>query len=43
MYFVFQPWQLLLIIPAGWLTRQQGAAVEYLRTENQVLKSGSSD
>ncbi len=38
MNFVFQPWQLLLIILAGWLTRQQEAAVEYLRTENQVLK-----
>ena len=38
MNFVFQPWQLLLIILAGWLTRQQEAAVEYLRTENLVFK-----
>ena len=38
MNFVFQPWQLLLIILAGWLNRQQEAAIEYLRTENKVLK-----
>ena len=38
MNFVFQPWQLLLIILAGWLNRQQEAAIEYVRTENQVLK-----
>ena len=38
MNFVFQPWQLLLIILAGWLNRQQEAAINYLRTENQVLK-----
>ena len=28
MNFVFLPWQLLLVILAGWLTRQQEAAVE---------------
>ena len=38
MNFVFQPWQLLRIILAGWLNRQQAAVIEYLRTENQVLK-----
>ena len=38
MNFVFQPWQLLLIIVAGWLNRHQAAAIEYLHTENQVLK-----
>ena len=38
MNFVFQPWQLLLVILAGWLNRQQQAVVEYLRAENQILK-----
>ncbi len=38
MNFVLQPWQLLLFILAGWVNRQQQEVVEYLRTENQVLK-----
>ena len=38
MSFVFQPWQLLLLILAGWVNRQQQKAIEYLRTENQVLR-----
>ncbi len=38
MYFVLQPWQLLLAILAGWSNRQQQEIIEYLRTENQVLK-----
>ena len=33
-----QPWQLLLLIAAGWVNRQQQQVVDYLRTENQVLK-----
>jgi len=32
------PWQLLLLILAGWINRQQQDAIDYLRTENQVLK-----
>ena len=35
---VLQPWQLLLLIIAGWINRHQQDVVEYLRTENQVLK-----
>ena len=35
---VLQPWQLLLFIIAGWINRHQQDVVEYLRTENQVLK-----
>jgi putative transposase len=35
---VLQPWQLLLFIVAGWINRHQQDVVEYLRTENQVLK-----
>ncbi len=38
MSFVLHPWQLLLVILAGWVNRQQQAVIEYLRTENQVLK-----
>jgi hypothetical protein len=38
MNFVLQSWQLLLAILAGWSNRQQQEVIEYLRTENQVLK-----
>ncbi len=38
MNFLFQPWQLLLLILAGWINRQQQQVIDYLRTENQVLK-----
>jgi hypothetical protein len=38
MKFVLQPWQLLAIILAGWMNREQRDVIEYLRTENAVLK-----
>jgi transposase InsO family protein len=38
MKFVLQPWQLLLVVLAGWINRQQQDVIEYLRTENQILK-----
>ena len=38
MSFVLQPWQLLAAILAGWVNREQQQRIEYLRTENQVLK-----
>ena len=38
MKFVLQPWQLMLIILAGWVNRQQQEVIEYLRTENAVLR-----
>ena len=38
MAFVLQPWQLMLAILAGWVNRQQQEVIEYLRTENQVLR-----
>lgn len=38
MSFILQPWQLLLVILAGWINEQQQQVIEYLRTENQVLK-----
>jgi len=38
MSFVLQPWQLMLVILAGWTHRQQQFVIEYLHTENQVLQ-----
>jgi putative transposase len=38
MNFVLRPWQLLLAILASWIHRQQQEVIEYLRTENQILK-----
>jgi hypothetical protein len=38
MSFVLQPWQLLVVILAGWVNRQQQQVIEYLRTENQILR-----
>ena len=38
MKIVLQPWHLLLLILANWLNRQQQAAVDYLLTENRVLR-----
>ena len=38
MDFVLQPWQLYFVILAGWFNRQQQEVIEYLRTENHVLK-----
>jgi hypothetical protein len=38
MAFLLQPWQFYFIIISGWVNRQQQELIEYLRTENQVLK-----
>ena len=38
MNFVLRPWQLLLLILASWINRDQQDAIEYLLTENQVLR-----
>ena len=38
MKFILQPWQLMLIILASWVNRQQQEVIDYLRTENAVLK-----
>ncbi len=35
---VLKPWQLLLLILANWINRHQQDAIEYLLTENQVLR-----
>ena len=38
MNFILEPWQLLFVILASWINKQQQEVIEYLRTENQVLK-----
>ena len=38
MEFIFQPWQLYFLLLAGWINREQQELIEYLRTENQVLR-----
>jgi putative transposase len=38
MNLVLQPWNWLLVSLAGWINRHQQNVVEYLRTENEVLK-----
>src|SRR5712692_1218667 len=38
MNFILQPWQLLHLILAGWINRQQQEVIDYLRTENQILR-----
>ena len=35
---ILQPWQLLLLILAGWVNRHPQEIIDYLRTENQVLR-----
>jgi transposase InsO family protein len=35
---ILRPWHLLVIALAGWINREQQCAIEYLITENQVLK-----
>ncbi len=38
MNFVLQPWQLLLLILAGWINRKQQNVIDHLKTENEVLR-----
>jgi hypothetical protein len=38
MNVVLQPWHLLVVILAGWVNRRQQEVIDYLRTENQILK-----
>ena len=38
MKFVLQQWQLMLITLAIWVNRQQQEVIEYLYSENTVLK-----
>ena len=38
MIFVFRTWQMFAILLAGWVNRQQQEAIDYSRTENDILK-----
>ena len=38
MGFVFQPWQLVLVALAGWVNNWQQQEIDYLRTENRILR-----
>jgi hypothetical protein len=38
MNFVLKPWQFALIAIGGWINREQQEVIEYLRTENSVLR-----
>jgi transposase InsO family protein len=38
MSFILHPWQLLLVILAGWANQQQQQIIEFQRTEIEVLK-----
>ena len=36
--FIIQPWHIFLLGLAGWINHRQQHKIEYLITENQVLK-----
>jgi hypothetical protein len=36
-----QPWHLLLLILAGWINRHQQDAIDFLLTENHILREKS--
>jgi hypothetical protein len=38
MTFLLHPWQLLLVILAGWVNQQQQQIIDFQRTEIDVLK-----
>ena len=38
MKFVLHPWQILLLVLAGWINRQQQNTIEYLIAENRILR-----
>ena len=38
MSFILYPWQLLLMILAGWVNQQQQQIIEFQRTEIDVLR-----
>jgi hypothetical protein len=35
---LLQPWQLLLLVLAGWINLREQEVIEYLRAENRVLR-----
>ena len=38
MSFILRPCELAFVVLAGWVNQQQQEVIEYLRTENQILK-----
>ena len=38
MHFILQPWQLLVLLVAGWMHRDDRLIIDYLQTENDILK-----
>jgi hypothetical protein len=42
MNFILQPWQLFLLILAGWINRHQKNVIDYLKTENEALEDSST-
>jgi putative transposase len=38
MKFVLHPWQILLLVLAGWINRRQQNSIEYLIAENRILR-----
>lgn len=38
MNYVLHPWQVLILAIAAWINREQENRIEYLLTENQVLR-----
>jgi transposase InsO family protein len=38
MNFILQPWHLLVASMAGWVNHRQQEVIDFLRTENQILK-----
>jgi hypothetical protein len=34
----WKPWTFFLVAVAGWMNRQQQQVIEYLRTENSILR-----
>lgn len=38
MEYVLHPWQLFVLAIAAWINREQDKRIEYLRTENEILR-----
>ena len=36
--FILEPWHLIVMYVAAWVNREQQEIIEYLRSENQVLR-----
>jgi hypothetical protein len=35
---ILHPWQILILVLAGWINRQQQNSIDYLIAENQILR-----